>query len=89
MFKVCGVKTYLEQRGHRAGTKTAFFVPGGVLEHASGNVFTGFCSQRGSTYTGVMQEHRKTALGKRTADGIFFAHKILVTTGFPAILSDK
>ena len=32
--------------GFRAGTKQAIFVPGGMLEHAGGNDFTGFCSQR-------------------------------------------
>ena len=46
MCKVCGIKSHLEQKGHRAGTKTAFFVPGEKLEHASGNDFAGFCSQR-------------------------------------------
>ena len=46
VFKVCGIKSHLVQRGHRAGTKTALFVPGGMLEHAGGNVFAGFCSQR-------------------------------------------
>ena len=28
------------------GTKKALFVPGGMLKHAGGNDFTGFCSQR-------------------------------------------
>ena len=49
--------------GHCAGTKKAIFVPRGRLEHASGNIFMGFRSQRETRNDiGVLEMRRNAAI---------------------------